>query len=375
MPDLLHRRFLVGVLAAVLILATACTTSPAGTARSPAAVSPSAGSATPEASNPPPASTTGAGFDATHAAQVLGPSVGLIIASGAGSRGGNAEGSGFAFGSQAGTSYVLTNNHVIAGASRVQVVMPDGRHFVADVQGADQANDVAVLKVSDRLPVAQFADSTKLQVGQPVVAIGSPLGSQGFGSVTTGVISALHRTLNNVGGGGAGSSESLADVLQTDAAINPGNSGGPLADTNGRVVGMNTAGTTNATGIGFAIPSAVLQRVAQSLVQGKTPGHPYVGICTQPVEAALATNPNIKGYGVVILKTLPGTPAEKAGIESGDVIQKVDHTDLNNGQTLGGVLQLHNPGDTVKMTALRQGSTVDLSVTLGDRPPGGGTAC
>lgn len=375
MPDLLHRRFLVGVLAAVLILATACTTSPAGTARSPAAVSPSAGSATPEASNPPPASTTGAGFDATHAAQVLGPSVGLIIASGAGSRGGNAEGSGFAFGSQAGTSYVLTNNHVIAGASRVQVVMPDGRHFVADVQGADQANDVAVLKVSDRLPVAQFADSTKLQVGQPVVAIGSPLGSQGFGSVTTGVISALHRTLNNVGGGGAGSSESLADVLQTDAAINPGNSGGPLADTNGRVVGMNTAGTTNATGIGFAIPSAVLQRVAQSLVQGKTPGHPYVGICTQPVEAALATNPNIKGYGVVILRTLPGTPAEKAGIESGDVIQKVDHTDLNNGQTLGGVLQLHNPGDTVKMTALRQGSTVDLSVTLGDRPPGGGTAC
>ncbi|HKF17439.1 MAG TPA: trypsin-like peptidase domain-containing protein [Candidatus Dormibacteraeota bacterium] len=374
MPDLLHRRSFVGPLAAVLILATACTANQAGTARSPAANSSPGSSATPQVSNPPPASTSGAGFDATHAAQVLGPSVGLIIASGGGSRGGNAEGSGFAFSSQGGTSYVLTNNHVISGASRVQVVMPDGRHFVAEVQGADQVNDVAVLKVSDGLPVAQFADSTKLQVGQPVVAIGSPLGSQGFGSVTTGVISALHRTLNNVGGGAGGSSESLADVLQTDAAINPGNSGGPLADANGRVVGMNTAGTSNATGIGFAIPSAILQRVAQSLVQGKTPGHPYIGICTQPVEAALATNPNIKGYGVVIVRTLPGTPAEKAGIESGDVIQKVDHTDLNNGQTLGGVLQLHNPGDTVKMTALRQGSTVDLSVTLGDRPPGG-TAC
>ena len=374
MPDLLHRRSFVGPLAAVLILATACTANQAGTARSPAANSSPGSSATPQVSNPPPASTSGAGFDATHAAQVLGPSVGLIIASGGGSRGGNAEGSGFAFSSQGGTSYVLTNNHVISGASRVQVVMPDGRHFVAEVQGADQVNDVAVLKVSDSLPVAQFADSTKLQVGQPVVAIGSPLGSQGFGTVTTGVISALHRTLNNVGGGAGGSSESLADVLQTDAAINPGNSGGPLADANGRVVGMNTAGTSNATGIGFAIPSAILQRVAQSLVQGKTPGHPYIGICTQPVEAALATNPNIKGYGVVIVRTLPGTPAEKAGIESGDVIQKVDHTDLNNGQTLGGVLQLHNPGDTVKMTALRQGSTVDLSVTLGDRPPGG-TAC
>src|SRR5215470_7736917 len=368
MPDLLRHRFLMGPVAAVLILVTACTANQTSTTQSPAAALPS-GSAAPPMSNPPPASTSGAGFDATHAAQVLGPSVGLIIASGAGARGGNAEGSGFAFSSQGGTSYVLTNNHVISGASRVQVVMPDGRHFVAEVQGADPLNDVAVLKVNDSLPVAQFADSTRLQVGQPVVAIGSPLGSQGFGSVTTGVISALHRTLSNVSGAG-GSSESLADVLQTDAAINPGNSGGPLADANGRVVGMNTAGTSNATGIGFAIPSAILQRVAQSLVQGKTPGHPYVGICTEPVEAALATNPNIKGYGVVIVRTLPGTPAEKAGIESGDVIQKVDHTDLNNGQTLGGVLQLHNPGDTVKMTALRQGSTVDLSVTLGDRPPG-----
>ena len=374
MPDLLHHRFFIGPLAAVLILVTACTTNQTGTTQSPAAAIPS-GSAAPQVSNPPPASTSGAGFDATHAAQVLGPSVGLIIASGGGARGGNAEGSGFAFSSQGGTSYVLTNNHVISGASRVQVVMPDGRHFVAEVQGADPVNDVAVLKVNDSLPVAQFADSTKLQVGQPVVAIGSPLGSQGFGSVTTGVISALHRTLNNVGGGAAGASESLADVLQTDAAINPGNSGGPLGDTNGRVVGMNTAGSSNATGIGFAIPSAILQRVAQSLVQGKTPGHPYVGICTQPVEAALATNPNIKGYGVVIVKILPGTPAEKAGMESGDVIQKIDKTDLNNGQTLGGVLQLHSPGDTVKMTVLREGSAVDMSVTLADRPSGGGNQC
>src|SRR5215471_9519126 len=375
MSDLSPRHLRSGAVAASLVLALAsCSTAETGPSRGSATSAPS-GLSVGQASNPPPANTSGSTFDATRAAQVLAPSVGLIIATGNGSRGGTSEGSGFAFSAQSGTSYMLTNNHVISGASRVQIVMPDGRHFVASVQGADQLNDVAVVKVSDNLPVAQFADSTKLQVGQPVVAIGSPLGSQGFGTVTTGVISALHRTLNNVGGGGAGSSESLADVLQTDAAINPGNSGGPLADANGRVVGMNTAGTSNATGIGFAIPSAILQRVAQSLVQGKTPGHPYVGICTQPVEAALATNPNIKGYGVLIVRTLPGTPAEKAGIESGDVIQKVDHTDLNNGQTLGGVLQLHNPGDTVKMTALRQGSTVDLSVTLGDRPPGGGTAC
>jgi len=328
-----------------------------------------------QASNPPPANTSGSTFDATRAAQVLGPSVGLIIATGNGSRGGTSEGSGFAFSAQSGTSYMLTNNHVISGASRVQIVMPDGRHFVASVQGADQLNDVAVLKVSDNLPVAQFADSTKLQVGQPVVAIGSPLGSQGFGSVTTGVISALHRTLTGVGGGAGTESENLADVLQTDAAINQGNSGGPLADNNGRVVGMNTASSTNATGIGFAIPSAILQRVAQALVQGKTPGHPYVGICTQSVEDALASGQNVNGYGVVVQKTLPGTPAEKAGLQGGDVIEKVDTTDLNNGQTLGGVLQLHNPGDTVKMIALRGGNPVDLSVTLGDKPASSASGC
>ncbi|HKF77943.1 MAG TPA: trypsin-like peptidase domain-containing protein, partial [Candidatus Dormibacteraeota bacterium] len=231
-----------------------------------------------------------------------------------------------------------------------------------------------VLKVSDTLPVAQFADSTRLQVGQPVVAIGSPLGSQGFGSVTVGVISALHRTLNSVGGATA-SPESLADVLQTDAPINPGNSGGPLADGNGHVVGMNTAGNTSASGIGYAIPSAVLERVAPSLLRGRAPGHPYLGVCYEPIEVALAGDPTVQGYGVVVEDALPGTPAQGAGIQSGDVIEKVDGVDLNNGETLGGVLQLRNPGDTVKVTALRNGTEVTLSATLGDRPANGGAAC
>jgi putative serine protease PepD len=193
--------------------------------------------------------------------------------------------------------------------------------------------------------------------------------------VTSGVISALHRQLTGVSGGAGEQSENLNDVLQTDAAINPGNSGGPLGDGNGRVVGMNTAGSTGATGIGFAIPSALLQRVAPSLMQGKQPGHPYLGVCFQPIENALTSSPDIKGYGIVISRPLPGTPAEKAGIQSGDVVEKIDGTDLNNGQTLGGILELHNPGDTVKMTALRGGGTVDLNVTLGDRPANGGPAC
>ena len=369
-PLLASRPGMAAVAGAVLLLA-GCSSS-ASTAATP---TPRAGSPTPSASGSPgaiaaaPGPTNAGSFDAAHAAQVLSPSVGLVIATGvSGARSnGAAEGSGFVFSAQGSTSYILTNNHVVQGARRVQVVMPDGRHYTVDVQGTDSIEDVAVLKVADSLPVAQFADSTRLQVGQPVVAIGSPQGSQGFGTVTVGAISALHRQLSNVGGS-TGQSESLADVLQTDAPINPGNSGGPLGDGNGRVVGMNTAGSTTSNGIGFAIPSAVLQRVARSLVQGKTPGHPYVGICFQPIEEALAGTPDLKGYGVVVQRALPGTPADRAGIQTGDVIEKIDGTDLNNGQTLGGVLQLHNPGDTVKMTALRNGSTVDLGVTLGDRP-------
>ncbi len=312
-------------------------------------------------------------FDAVHAAQVLAPSVGLVIVNE--QAGAVSEGSGFVIASQDGTSYLLTNAHVIAGGRLVQVLMPDGQHFIAQVQGTDTLEDIAVLRVPGSLPVAQLADSTKVQVGQPVVAIGSPLGSQGFGSVTVGAISALHRTVNNVDGGAGESPESLADVLQTDAPINPGNSGGPLADGNGRVVGMNTAGTSNANSIGYAIPSRILQRIASALLRGQAPGHPYLGICYLAIADQLAIDPNVRGYGVYVELALPGTPAQQAGIRSGDVIERVDGVDLNNGQTLGGVLQLHDPGDTVTMTVLRGGTPITLSVTLGNRPANGGGTC
>lgn len=311
-------------------------------------------------------------FDSVHAAQVLSPSVALIIVN---TNAGTGEGSGFVVQSQQGTSYLVTNNHVVQGATKVQVVMPDGRHFTATIQGSDPLEDVAVIKVGDSLPVALFADSTRVQVGQPVVAIGSPLGSQGFGTVTVGVVSALHRTLNNVSSGDTRSSEALADVMQSDAPINPGNSGGPLGDGNGHVVGMNTANSSTAAGIGYAIPSRIVQRVAQNLIAGKAPGHPYLGVCFVTVEDALTRDPSLKGYGVLVMGVAPDTPAQKAGLKNGDVIEKVDGVDLNNGQTFGGVIQLHNPGDPVRLTALRTGSTVELSTLLGDRPAGGGPTC
>lgn len=302
-------------------------------------------------------------FDPAHIAQVLGPAVAEVIVTT--SRGGGL-GSGFVISNSNGSSYLVTNNHVVSGASHVVVLMPDGRHFTATIQGTDPIQDIAVVKVADgTLPLAQFGDSTKLVVGQPVAAIGSPLGNQS--TVTSGIISALHRSIT-AGSGGGTASEQLPDVLQTDAPINPGNSGGPLADADGKVIGVNTAGDTTSQGIGYAIPSLIAKRIAGDLMAGRKPGHPYVGVCFRTEDQQLASGGTFEGYGVQVISAQAGTPAAEAGIQSGDVIEQVDGIDLNNGQTLGGVIQLHSPGDKVSVTVLRAGATQTVSLTLGDRP-------
>jgi S1-C subfamily serine protease len=280
---------------------------------------------------------------------------------------GGAEGSAFVIRNTTDASYMVTNNHVVDGATRIQVLMLDGRHWVASVQGADALGDIAVLKVPDpKLPAAEFGDSSKLGVGQRVVAIGSPLGNQG--SVTSGIVSSLHRTITASTGGSGRSSETLPDVIQTDAAINPGSSGGPLADALGRVVGVNTAGDTQRGGIGYAIPSLVAKRIAEALIAGRPVGHPYLGICYATMATALAANREFPGYGIMVDRALTGTPAERSGLRAGDVIEKVDGIDLNNGQTLGGLLAFRGPGDQVRLTVLRGASTVELPLTLADRP-------
>jgi putative serine protease PepD len=361
----------------VLALA-ACSAAPSGTSTPSGAGAPSSSPRQEASPNQTPGQAVAPGptsqgtFDSVRAAQVLSPSVALIIVN---SSGGTAEGSGFVIQSQGGVSYLATNNHVVEGSTKVQVVMPDGRHYTANIQGNDPLEDVAVVKVADNLPVALFADSMRVQVGQPVVAIGSPLGSQGFGTVTVGVVSALHRQLPQVSSGSASKPEQLVDVMQSDAPINPGNSGGPLGDGNGHVIGMNTAGSSTAAGIGYAIPSRIVQRVAQNLIAGRSPGHPYLGVCFITIEDALAQDSSVKGYGVMVRGVAPDTPAQRAGLKNGDVIEKVDGLDLTNGQTLGGALQLHNPGDSVRLTALRAGTRVDLNTTLAERPPNGGPTC
>lgn len=361
-------RALMRLTLGLMLTVAACTPpNPAAVASpSPSAPAPSSGARGSIPINSSPAPTvTATTFDPSHVAEVLGPAVGVVIVS---TSRGAAEGSGFVVLNQGGFSYMVTNNHVVEGATRVSVLMPDGRHFTSSVQGTDPQGDIAVVKIPDAsLPRAEFGDSSKLVVGQRVVAIGSPLGNQG--SVTQGVISALHRTIT---AGSGRSVETLPDVIQTDAAINPGNSGGPLADAGGRVIGVNTAGATNASGIGYAIPSLVVKRLAEALIAGRQPGHPYLGVCTTSQAAALANGRDFAGYGAIVDKLLPNGPAERV-LKTGDVIEKVDGVALVNGQTLPGLLEIHDPGQKVTLTVLRGSSTTDVQVTLGDKAQASGS--
>jgi len=355
------------LLALLIALSSACTanyTQPTSPASPTTGTAPTAGprsTATIPTTGQSP-STTGI-FSPEHVATVLGPSVGMIIVN---QKSGTALGSGFVVASSGGSSFMITNNHGVTGGVTITVLMLDGRHFEAQLQGTDPVGDIAVLKLPASLPAATFADSTKLRVGQQVVAIGSPLGNQG--SVTSGIISAVHRTIS--AGTSGSSSENLPDVIQTDAAINPGNSGGPLANADGNVIGVNTAAERSASNIGFAIPSLIARRIAQDLIQGRKAGHPFLGVAYATEDAAIAKGQPFNGYGVIVTSVEANSAADKAGLKSGDVIEKIDGTDLNNGQTLGGLIQLHAPGDRIRITVLRGSSTHDLEATLGDRPPG-----
>jgi S1-C subfamily serine protease len=355
------RLFLRAALGVTGLALAGCSVTLGSPPRSEPSVSSHSGSASiPIATATPGGTEAGSSLDAVRVNEILGPAVGEVITD-------SGLGSGFVIAHDGTSSYMVTNNHVVQGARRVEVLMPDGKHYAAEIQGTDPLEDVAVVRIPDAsLPTAVFGDSTKVKVGQPVVAIGNPEGQEG--SVTAGIISAVHRTLTGVGGGPGAPAEDLPDVIQTDAAINPGNSGGPLADESGHVIGINTAGQTNAQGIGYAIPSLVAKRIAEALIAGRKPGHPYLGISYQSLAAALAQGNRVSGYGIVIQCVVPGSPADHAGVRAGDVIESVDGVNLNNGNTLGGVLQLHNPGDAVPLTAVRGGSAVNLTVTLGDRP-------
>ena len=265
--------------------------------------------------------------------------------------------------------YVVTNNHVVSPTGRgtveeITVTMPDGTEFPAELVGADASSDLAVLKIEgDRaFPYVNFGDSSQARVGDWVVAIGNPFGLGG--TVTSGIVSAVYR---NTGSGGA-----YDRYLQTDASINRGNSGGPLFDMQGNVIGINNAilsPSGGSVGIGFAIPAEIAAPIVDKLRRGVEIQRGYLGVQIQPVTDDLAASLGIsENRGEFVQGVQPGEAAERAGIEAGDIVLRVDGKDITPEQTLSFLVANIDPGQTVPVELIRNGERRRLNVTVGKRP-------
>ena len=254
--------------------------------------------------------------------------------------------------------HILTNKHVVEGASRVEVVFQDGQHLVGKTVGIDDATDLAVVKVqSKNLQVARFADSSRARPGEWVVAIGSPFGLDY--TVTVGVVSA-------VGRGGMGANE-IEDYLQTDASINPGNSGGPLVNLHGEVLGINTMIVGQGTGIGFAIPANLARLVSDQLIERGSVQRAYIGVVFQPLTIDLAKQFGVEKGGALVSAVEPGGPADKAGVRSGDVIVALDGKPIKEYRDLQRLLLEKPIGSSVTLSLVRDRKPVSAAVTTVER--------
>jgi serine protease Do len=259
---------------------------------------------------------------------------------------------------------ILTNAHVVDGAKDVTVKLTDKREFKAKVVGVDRQTDVAVLKIDAKdLPTVQMGNSTDTKVGEWVLAIGSPFGFEN--SVTAGIVSAKARTLPD---------ESLVPFIQTDVAVNPGNSGGPLFNMNGEVIGINSqifSETGGYQGLSFAVPSEVASKVQDQLVAHGKVIRGRLGVTIQNVNQALAESFGLtKPMGALVSAVEKGSPAEKAGIETGDVIVKFDGKEVSDSAQLPARVAEMKPGATAKLDIIRKGETKQLEVTVGERNDG-----
>ncbi len=321
-----------------------------------------------ESADPPVATTTSAdvGGDGMTPAEVsaaVSPSVASVevtVRTAAGPFGntqtGTAQGSAVILSED---GYLVTNNHVVEGATAVRVVLADGSSHEAAVVGTDPTSDLAVLKIdATDLPAATFADDLP-GVGDTAIAIGSPFGLDG--SVTAGIVSALDRTLSD-------GSSALGGLIQTDAAINPGNSGGALVDDQGRIIGINTAiySASGANdGVGFAVPATTVTAVAQQLIEGGSVSWPVLGITGQDVTAEL-----VEAYGLgadagaLVGEVVPGTGAAAGGLQAGDIIVGADGTTVDGMTDLVTVIRAHEVGDVLTLDVVRDGATLALQVEL-----------
>jgi 2-alkenal reductase len=288
-------------------------------------------------------------------------------------------GSGFVFD---GEGHVITNNHVVEGASEVEVDFASGFKAHGTVIGTDADADIAVIKVdapAEQLHPLAIGDSNNLLVGQSVVAIGNPFGLNG--TMTLGIISGLGRTQPAHSAPDGGGRFSTADIIQTDAAINPGNSGGPLFNLNGEVVGVNqsirtnnvdqTTGNAVNSGVGFSISINLVKRIVPGLISNGSYEYPYLGISSGELSLAEIETLGLKTYtGAYVAEVVSGGPADQAGIRAGeDLIIGIDGQLVTSfDDMLSYLVTNKSPGDTVVLTVLRNGQNVDITVTLGTRP-------
>lgn len=287
-------------------------------------------------------------------------------------------GSGFVIDKQ---GHIVTNLHVVEGTTEVEVNFPSGIKVRGQVIGTDKDSDLAIVKVdvpADELVPLPLGDSGELKVGQIVIAIGNPFGLNG--TMTTGIVSSLGRTLDSLNISPTGGTFTAGDIIQTDAAINPGNSGGPLLNLRGEVVGVNRAirtetitasGSPTNSGIGFAVSVNILKRVAPSLIANGFYEYPYLGVATLP-ELPLEVMERLgleRAYGALVTSVVAGSPAEAAGLRVGDVLLAIDEIEIRSfGDMISYLFTEKAPGETVVFDILRNGSRIEVPLVLGKRP-------
>lgn len=311
--------------------------------------------------------TDGAAPDWAVVADAVGGSVVAIDVS---LQGGASAGSGFVIDDQ---GHIITNDHVVDGATGVYVTLHDGRVYDADIVGTDESTDLAVIKLispPDNLTVARFGDSSQVVVGDPVAAIGNPLGLSS--TMTTGIVSALDRPVQTIKeSANADPTRVITNAIQIDAAVNPGNSGGPVFDESGQVIGVASSiaslgeeGQVGSIGLGFAIPANVAQRVAGELIENGVAEHAYLGVS---IIDGIGQADGTAWTGAEVRVVDPNTPADMAGLKVGDVVLQVNGRDVSSALALTGYVRQFASGEVITLLIIRNGELLEVDVTLATR--------
>jgi len=265
-----------------------------------------------------------------------------------------------------GKGFILTNNHVVDEAQKLRITLKDGNVFNGVVVGTDEVTDLAVVRVDSKeaLPFARLGDSDQLKIGEIVIAIGNPFGLTGGPTVTAGIVSALNRSLQFESG--------ALELIQTDAAINPGNSGGPLVNTNGEVIGINTAKMPYAQGIGFAVPVNTARIIVKDLMEsGQITNRPWIGIATIKITRQLAQYYRLPtNDGVLIAQVESQSPADYADLRKGDIVEAIDGRKITDPSQMSSNIRKRSINEKIIMTINRYGRRFDCQIQLLARPSG-----